>query len=488
MEPTLLATDSPQELTKQTPEVQTTGLLSSVSSPIKSAVGLYQFSPQAVSQPTTEADIVQTIQWANEQGLRVRAIGALHSAVPLPATGGRCIALEQYNQVLKTEGTLVTVQSGLRLRELNDFLAGQGLALPTLGTIAQQSVAGAISTGTHGGSIHCKSLSGYVQAMRIVQANGNVIEVNCTDALFDALAISLGTLGILSTVTFQCVPAFSLKTKVVSMPATALIENFNTIHRQNQFVDIRYSPITDRAHAALMNASKSPTDNISGHSEPPKNPKPLTNDIRWQAPQAKPQLQSLVDNINKLGQRLFSTHKFNWIQRQAIEHYDKNIYRTVCGRSDFVLTHFDVTSTDLIANESRNDLDPVADMEVAIAYSCAGEALTALRNYFQSTQKFPSMHIHLRAQAAESFWLSPTHGEPICWIEFWEYPCTGKFFQTMIEILHPFNPRGHWGKQLPTSPTKQYNQWQNFTNIRQQWDPKGLFSNTYLDKLQAGHI
>ncbi len=440
----------------------------SLRSSIKSAVGLYQFSPQMVARPKTEADIVQVVQYAGQQGLRVRAIGALHSAVPLPATEGICINLEDYNQVLSVEGHRVTVQSGIRLWQLNNFLADQGLALPTLGTIAQQSVAGAISTGTHGGSLHRTSLSGYVQAVGIVQANGKVVEVDRSETLFDAIAISLGALGIISTVTFQCVPAFSLQTKVVSVPVTELIETFDAIHQQNQFVDIRYSPITDRAHLALINPTA----------------QPLAENRGWQPAQTHPWMQSLVDNINKVAQRLFLTHKFNWLQRWGIQRYDQHIYHPVCGRSDFVLTHFDITSTDLLANEARNDLDPVADMEVAIAYRHAGKAIAALRNYFQSTQEFPSMHIHLRTQAAESFWLSPTCGEPICWIEFWEYPRTGKFFQSMRGVLKPFSPRGHWGKQLPASPVEQYDRWKDFTNLRRQWDSQGLFSNDYLDGIQ----
>lgn len=409
-------------------------------SPIKSAVGLYQFSPQAIARPTTEAEIIQIIQQANQQGLKVRAMGALHSAVPLPATDGVCLTLDRYNQVLRVEGNQVTVQSGIRLWQLNDLLAEQGLALPIMGTIAQQSVAGAISTGTHGGSIHCTSLSGYVQAMRIVQANGNVVEVKRIDPVFNATAIALGTLGIISTVTLQCVPAFSLQTQVVSMPAKALIDAFDEINQQNQFVDIRYSPITDQVHAALINPS----------------PVPLSENQGLASTQQSPWMQPLIENTNKLAQRLFLTHKFNRLQRWGIERYDQHIYNAVSGRSDFVLTHFDVTSTDLLTNEHRNNLDPVADMEIAIAYDQAGVAIAALRDYFQSTQQFPSMHIHLRTQAAEPFWLSPTCGEPICWIEFWEYPRTGKFFQTMLNVLSPFNPRGHWGKQLPKLPAQQY--------------------------------
>ncbi|MEM9905616.1 MAG: D-arabinono-1,4-lactone oxidase [Cyanobacteria bacterium P01_D01_bin.44] len=442
---------------------------------LKSAVGLYQFSPRAIAQPTVEADIVQAIRLAAQRQLRVRAIGAMHSAVPLPATEGLCLVLDKYNKILSVEGNLVTVQSGIRLWQLNDVLAEHGLALPILGTIAQQTVAGAISTGTHGGSLEHTSLSGYVQAMRIVRADGSVVEIDRTDDEFNGVAIALGALGMISTVTFQCVPAFSLQTEVRTLPMTEFLAGFDEIHTQNQYVDIRYSPICDRAHLALIN----PT------------PELLRENGGWQPAQTPPLTQAVTDRFNKLAQRLFLTHRFNELQRWGIERYDQAIYTEAYGRSDFVLTHFDTTSTDLLDNEARNNLDPVADMEVAIPYDRACEALSRIRDHFHTTQRFPSMHIHLRCSAAEPFWLSPTCGQPICWIEFWEYPCTGKFFQEMIELLAPFNPRGHWGKQLPISvspqltlhPTQQYKNWRDFMQLRQRWDPQGMFSNPYLDRM-----
>ncbi|MEL7351404.1 MAG: D-arabinono-1,4-lactone oxidase [Cyanobacteria bacterium P01_A01_bin.116] len=446
-----------------------------------SAVGLYQFSPQQVCRPSTEQEIVQAVQQAAKEQVRVRAIGALHSAVPLPATEGLCLVLEDYCQVVKVEGLLVTVQSGMRLRSLNDFLATQGLALPTLGTIAEQSVAGAISTGTHGGSLHCQSLSGYVQSLSIVRADGRVIQLHRGEDVFNAGAIALGALGIISTVTFSCVRAFSLQTQVRTVPMPTLLETFEAIHQENQFVDMRYSPITDQVHMALINPMRSPSLKRDANS--------LNHHLNSSAQNTSSfyhkLTQTLTDKINKTAQKLFATHKFNALQRWGIQRYDRRLYAEVSGRSDFVLTHFDATSTDLLSNEAETNinLEPVADMEVAISYDLASAALRVLREHFQRSQRFPSMHIHLRTQAAEPFWLSPTCQEPICWLEFWEYPSTGKFFKEMLTLLKPFSPRGHWGKQLPANPAEQYARWSDFVDIRQQWDPKGMFSNAYLDSI-----
>lgn len=436
---------------------------------IKSAVSLYSFSPRAIVHPGTEEEIIQVVRAAAQQRIKVRAIGSLHSAAPIPATGGLCVVLDQYKSLVKIEGSLVTVQAGMKLWELNQILAEHHLALPVLGTIVQQTVSGAISTGTHGGSLHHPSLSGAVRALRLILADGSVLEVDRTHELFNAAIISLGLLGIVSTITFECVPAFSLESKVCAMPMASFLQQFDAIQQTNQYVDMRYSPITDTVLMVLMNS--------------PVNP--IWQDRGWQPIVKTKQQWKRTDTINKWAQRLFNTHRVNWLQRWGIQQYEKTVYASPAGRSDFVLTHFDATSDDLISRGETEELEPVGDMEIAIPYALAQEALNCLRNHFHKTRRYPSMHIHIRCTAADQFWLSPAHQQAVCWLEFWEYPHTGKFFREMVELLKPFHFRPHWGKQIPVEPAylkQQYDQWAGFLSLRQCYDPDRLFSNDCLDR------
>lgn len=435
---------------------------------LSSAVSLYSFSPCAVPHPSTEEEIIQIIQEAAQHNLKVRAIGSLHSAAPIPATDGVCIVLDKYKNVVNIEGSLVTVQAGMKIWELNEILAEHNLALPILGTIVQQTVSGAISTGTHGGSLEHKSLSGYVQALRLIRADGSILQVDSSQDIFNAVVISMGLLGIVSTVTFQCVPAFSLQSKVISMSMDTLLQEFDNINQNNKYVDIRYSPITDNVQIVLINQTV----------------ETLTKNGGWY-PTVKTKMEwKLTDFINKLGQRFFYSYRLNWLQRWCIKQYDKTVYSCPYGRSDFVLTHFDATSDDLVTNGDGNDLDPVSDMEIAIPYSHTQAALACLRNHFHKTRKYPSMHIHIRCSAAEDFWLSPAYVQAICWIEFWEYPRTGEFFREMVELLKPFNFRCHWGKQIPVEREylkQQYKKWHDFIRLREDWDSNAMFSNACLD-------
>jgi L-gulono-1,4-lactone dehydrogenase len=446
---------------------------------LHSALSLYRFSPATVVHPTNETELVQVIQAAAQQNLKIRAIGSLHSLAPIPATDGMCIVLDQYKQVVSIEGNLVTVQAGMKLCELNQVLAPHGLALPTLGTIALQTVSGAISTGTHGGSLHLQSLSNYVQALRLIRADGSVIDLDRSQDLFKAVVISMGLLGIVSTVTFQCVPVFSLQTQVCSMPMETFLQQFDQIQQTNRFVDMRYSPITDSVQLALINPSAEPILENGG----------------WCLTVKSKQEWKRTDVINKLALRLFHTHKVNGLQRWCLQRYEQNVYASPYGRSDFVLTCFDITSAefaltyppsdDQFSTGTHEKHDPLGDIEVAIPYVQAQEALSCLRNHFHKTRRYPALQIHIRCTAADDLWLSPAYGQAICWLEFWEYPRTGLFFQEVLELLKPFRFRGHWGKEIPVESVylkQQYEKWNEFLDLRQQWDPDRRFSNRCLDR------
>ena len=434
----------------------------------KSSVSLYSFSPYAVAHPTTEAEISQIVRQAALQNLKVRTIGSLHSAAPIPATDGVCIVLDKYKDLIKIEGCLVTVRAGMKICELNEILAAHNLALPTMGTIARQTVSGAVSTGTHGGSLEHQSLSGYVQSLRLIRADGSVLQLDRSQELFKAVVISMGLLGILSTVTFKCVRAFSLQSQVISLSMDTFLQQFDEINQNHKYVDVRYSTITDKVQIVLINPTEEPIKENGG----------------WQPSQTTKIKRKFTDFINKFAQRLFAKYRLNWLQRLCLERYDRTVYASPFGRSDFVLTHFDATSTELTANEEFDDFEPVGDLEIAVPYALADAALHCIRNHFHKIQKYPCMHIHIRCTAADDFWLSPAYGQAICWLEFWEYPHNGEFFNQIIEVLKPFNFRCHWGKQIFIEPQylqQKYAKWHDFIQLREAWDYKRMFSNTCLD-------
>ena len=146
----------------------------------------------------------------------------------------------------------------MKLRDINDALADADRALQISGAIAEQTVSGAISTATHGGSIHYGSISDYVEALRIVRADGSVAEVRRGDDAFAAAAVSLGALGVISTVTLRCVPAFSLQGQKSVEHIDHVLANFDRLQHEHSYVDMLYSPLTGDVEVLTIDPPGSP--------------------------------------------------------------------------------------------------------------------------------------------------------------------------------------------------------------------------------------
>src|SRR5215468_7928739 len=164
--------------------------------------------------PKAAGDIAEAVKDAAAAGLTVRALGSGHSFTPAAATAGAALDLSGWAGIVSADAGsgIVTVRSGTTLRALNAALDTLGLAMPNLGDIDAQTIAGAISTGTHGTGARLGGLATQVAALELVLADGSVLSCSAGQRpdLFAAARVSLGALGVISTVTLRCVPAFTL--------------------------------------------------------------------------------------------------------------------------------------------------------------------------------------------------------------------------------------------------------------------------------------
>lgn len=171
--------------------------------------------PSAVARPTRVAELAELVAGATAAGRAVKAVGAGHSFTPIAATDGLQITLDGLTGVLRADRNtgLVTVAAGTRLRALNRTLALLGLALPNLGDIDSQSIAGALATGTHGTGGRYQGITATSAGSSSCWPTGRWS--TCRPAgddpeLFEAARLGLGALGVISAVTLQCVPAFDI--------------------------------------------------------------------------------------------------------------------------------------------------------------------------------------------------------------------------------------------------------------------------------------
>jgi FAD/FMN-containing dehydrogenase len=363
----------------------------------------------------------------------------------------------------------VTVQAGMTIGELNDILAERHLALPVLGTITKQTVSGAISTATHGGSIYYGSLSDYVESVSIIRADGSIVDIDRTQELFAAVIASMGLLGVISTVTFRCVPSFVLQSRSSVKKAEQVIEDFDSLTRRSLYTCMFYFPVTDEIEILSIDKVEDGRVDIFAKTE------------RKSSQQPKSIFKTKVgDRFAAAGLKSFAwvLRRHHSIQRFFTKFSVGSTYRTCTGRSDLVLAFSDYFGG---SGRSRR---MIKDMEIAVPYEQAGLALSAIRKHFLTTHKYPLIPIHIRCSARSDLWLSPAYNRDVCYIEFWQYPHSHTLFKEIHELLEPFHYRFHWGKETKASPDyirRQYEKWDDFVRLRRDWDPKGLFLNPYLE-------
>jgi D-arabinono-1,4-lactone oxidase len=219
----------------------------------------FRSSPEFYIQPESLPEIEKVIRLSQRYRRRIAVVGCGHSPSSLVCTSSWLVNLDRYNKVLSVDvgKCMVVVQSGIRLFMLSEALDQHGLAMPNLGSINDQSIAGAISTGTHGSTLHHGILSDSILALKITLASGKTESCSRTKnkELFRASLLSLGALGIITEITFKAVPAFALAWKQVIDTDAVMFDSWNSsLWEQAEFVRVWWFPYTRRS--VIWTASK----------------------------------------------------------------------------------------------------------------------------------------------------------------------------------------------------------------------------------------
>ncbi|KAI5464123.1 D-arabinono-1,4-lactone oxidase-domain-containing protein [Mariannaea sp. PMI_226] len=208
--------------------------------------------PELYIQPESLAEVEKTVNLARACRKRLVTAGCGHSPSNITCTSSWLVNLDNYNKILSVdkESGIVIMQSGIRLYALCEELERHGLAMPNLGSINQQSIAGAITTGTHGSSLRHGLMSEDILALKITLADGNTVacSADTKPEVFRAALLSLGALGIITEVTFRAVPAFTLKWQQTIDSDKKVFESWNKeLWTQTEFVRVWWFPYTRRA-------------------------------------------------------------------------------------------------------------------------------------------------------------------------------------------------------------------------------------------------
>lgn len=423
-------------------------------------MGTVRFTPAVIAAPCDEAEIASLVRDSTGP---LRVGGARHSWSPLIATDATYLSLDNLASVLEVDAErgLVRVQAGIRLHALNTALAAAGLALPVLGSITQQSIAGATSTGTHGSSMTWGGLHTLVVGMRFVDGRGEIVALGQGDPDLPGARLALGALGVLTELTLKVIPAFRLVEELELLPFEEAAASVEEIARSAEWCKLWWLPHTDRVLVFRYHRVGPATDAPERTSLARWVDQTLVNACGFEAIlRLGALLPALVPRISRLVLPL-AFHPW----RRA-------------GRSDQMLS---------IAMPPKN-----FETESAIPLSVAGALLSNLRAGIGRERLAVNFMQELRFGPADDTWLGGAHGRDTC--HFGAYisgawagdtRMRDRYYRLFWDLVRPHDPRPHWGKELedPRGLLRRYPRGEDFRRLVAKHDPLVRFQNELLKKI-----
>ena len=228
---------------------------------------LQRFQPREIFTPRSEDELAAIVARAGVEGRRIKVMGAGHSFTAIAVTPDFHVtihALDQLHHVDQSSG-VVTVGAGITLKKLNRELDRYGLALTNMGDIDKQSIAGAVSTGTHGTGLAYGGIATQIRGLRMITPNGDVVDIdaNHEPELFRCARVGLGALGIITRVTLQAVPSFRLHAVESSHSLDDVLEAWPDTIRVNDHAEFFFMPGGRNAARKINNRTDEPAAPLS---------------------------------------------------------------------------------------------------------------------------------------------------------------------------------------------------------------------------------
>jgi len=414
-------------------------------------------SPAEILRPQDRDELAAALRAAAEAGRKIGVVGSGHSFTEAAMTDGTMVDVAALSGTIEADrpSGLVRVGAGTVLAELNEELNRLGLAMENLGDIDRQTVAGAISTGTHGTGARLRNISAQVEAVELFTAGGEVRELDSsTPDLLRAARVGLGALGAITAVTLRCVPAFVLERIDSPLPREEVLESFEQRAAGHDHFELFTFPYADSALVLERNR-------VEGPPRPRGRVAAYLNDTvleNWAlealsasgrlAPRAIPRLSRLAAALASGG-------------------------RTV-DRSDRVF-----------ASERRVRF---TEMEYGVPREHGPEAARRVIEWVRANRYPVFFPIEMRVAAGDDALLSPSHERDTAYIAVHQYRGMEwrPYFEAVEAIMREYGGRPHWGKrhfQTAATLAPLYPEWATFQAARDELDPGRVFTNEYAERV-----
>ncbi|UBU11079.1 FAD-binding protein [Nonomuraea gerenzanensis] len=361
---------------------------------------------------------------------RVRALGSGHSFNGVADTTGDLVVLDRMPELVEIDSAAATVRVGARMTyaTLAPLLHQAGFALANLASLPHISVAGSVATGTHGSGDAVRGLAAAVSGIELVTADGSLLSLSRGDADFPGAVVSVGALGVVTSLTLDLVPAFELRQYVREGLSPDALAHFDEImssgYSVSLFTDYRDTRVWLKREEELTTPDWYGTTPADG----PRHPLP-----------AMP-ADSCTGQLGVPGP---------WYER--LPHFRADYPPSGAG---------DELQSELLLPRQH--------------------AVKALRELFAIGDRIrPVLQIsEVRSIAADDLWLSPFNGRDSVGIHFtWvkDVAAVMPVLKLVEETLAPFGPIPHWGKlftRWPECPG-------SFRSLVDRLDPAGKFANDF---------
>ena len=412
-----------------------------------------------VVRPRSTAEIAAVVKDARDTGKRVKPVGAGHSFTSIAQPDDIQLVLDRHANVVGLDAAsgLITVAAGMPLHRLNRVLADAGLSLTNLGDIDSQTIAGAISTGTHGTGAAFGGLATQVRALRIVLADGSIADCDSDNRmeLFNAARVGLGALGVISTVTLQAEPAFALRAVEGPMPLDETLKQFDALADTNDHFEFYWFPHT--AVALTKRNARTSLDELA----------PLP---RWREWMSDEFLSNTVYGaVVDVGRRAPA----------AIRPLNRLSARALGSRTFTDQSHKVFTSPRRVR---------FVEMEYAVPRAAIVDIVRELRSTIDVAGWRIPFPIEVRVAAADDIPLSTASGRASAYLAVHMPTRTdySGYFRAVERIASEVGGRPHWGKLhfLDAAALRErYPRFDEFVALRDKYDPTGVFRNAYLDRV-----
>jgi FAD/FMN-containing dehydrogenase len=392
------------------------------------------FSVDEIARPTSEDEVIERVQAAVRAGQPIGVAGSAHSFSPVVQTSGLLLEMRGVTGILSTDAATSRAEllGGTTLHQLGSGLWERGLAIKNMGDVDAQTIAGAISTGTHGSGPQWGSLSSTIAGLRLVTGTGEVLDIDSSRPdLLHAAQVSLGLLGVITRVTMEATPAYRLRESNRIQPLQEVLDTWDEAPSAYRHYSLFWAPRDDSA--ALYDLPPIPRDHcyVKMLDELP--------------------VQSDAD------------------RRQATD-------GPVGGR---------VGPANLIYPDTTSEQATWIELEYHVDVTSGRDAFLAMRALMQHGFPEAISPIQVRWTKGEPAFVSPHAGHDTCSLSVsglkrhdWD-----RFLRAVDETLRPYKPRPHWGKMGYLDPAgfrAAYPDLDRFLAVRAQLDPDGLFLNEFF--------